>query len=270
MTLIPTDTSGEALIRAIRLNMSDFFRHISRSVPEEHFENGRFTHWRLPIPHPWFSGVLCSSAPGDGDDDFVPAAIRYFRAQGMRTFTWWMEPPVQASDWEPVLSRHGFGFSNDTPGMAVELQSLDDSKSNVKGLEIRRVSDPETLRTWSAVFTRGYDLPADWAGMIFESWIKLGLDFPVRNYLGYLNGEPVSTSSLFLGGGAAGIYDVATIPGARGRGIGAALTLHPLLEARESGYQIGVLQSSDMGYRVYQRLGFRHLCPIEYFHFTIQ
>jgi predicted acetyltransferase len=92
----------------------------------------------------------------------------------------------------------------------------------------------------------------------------------MRNYIGWLNGKAVATCCLFLGGGAAGIYSVSTLPEARGRGIGAALTVKPLQDAREMGYRIGVLQSSDMGYSVYKRLGFQHLCQIEFFHLAIQ
>jgi hypothetical protein len=35
------------------------------------------------------------------------------------------------------------------------------------------------------------------------------------------------------------------------------------------GYRIGVLQSSEMGYGVYKKLGFRHLCQIEYFYCSL-
>ncbi len=59
---------------------------------------------------------------------------------------------------------------------------------------------------------------------------------------------------------------VATLPAARGRGVGAAMTIAPLYEARQMGYHGGILQSSQMGYPLYRRLGFQHLCAMEHFY----
>ena len=72
----------------------------------------------------------------------------------------------------------------------------------------------------------------------------------------------MATSSQFLGAGAAGVYFVFTFEQARRRGVGAALTLAPPKTTREMGYRIGVLGSSEMGFPVYRRLGFREHCRI--------
>jgi ribosomal protein S18 acetylase RimI-like enzyme len=80
---------------------------------------------------------------------------------------------------------------------------------------------------------------------------------PLIHYLGWLNGKPVATASLVLGGGVAGIYNVMTIPEVQRQGIGSLMTAVPLQEARAMGYRIGVLQSTKMGINLYRRLGFQ-------------
>ncbi len=267
---IQTDTSESALLHATRANICDLFRHMSISNKPEHFEKANLTRWYSVVPHPWFTGLIANEPPTPESEAVLVESIQYFKEKKVSNFTFWVDPGIPISDWAYVMSKHGFVFTKDTPGMAVDLKDLNTSVPKIDGLEIHAVENNETSKVWSKVFTIGYGLPAIWEPLIYETWNSLGLSFPMRNYIGYLNGKPVATSCLFLGGGAAGIYSVSTLPEARGKGIGAALTLQPLLDARDMGYHIGTLQSSDMGFKIYQKLGFRSICEMEYFHKTFK
>jgi GNAT superfamily N-acetyltransferase len=81
-----------------------------------------------------------------------------------------------------------------------------------------------------------------------------------RWFIGTLDGEPVSISLLVMHEKVAGVYNVATLDKARGKGIGTALTREPLLFAKRMGYGHAVLEASEMGYPIYERLGFRKVC----------
>jgi ribosomal protein S18 acetylase RimI-like enzyme len=90
-----------------------------------------------------------------------------------------------------------------------------------------------------------------------------GSDAPCFLFLGKVNNKPVATSRLFPAGGIAGIYHVATLPQARGRGYGTALTLAAANAGMELGYQVSGLFATQAGYRIYHRLGFQEVCTLD-------
>ena len=143
--------------------------------------------------------------------------------------------------------------------MAMDLATADPSILDrvPPGFVIREVSADAELEDFKSVFVATYQIP-DWAG---QGWVDatrhLGIGrTPWRMFVGYLEGEPVATNMLFNGGGVASVYAVATLPKAQGRGIGAAITLQPLLLARDEGFRHAALFSTEEGFAVYRRLGF--------------
>jgi N-acetylglutamate synthase len=80
-----------------------------------------------------------------------------------------------------------------------------------------------------------------------------------RAYLGTVDGEPVTTALGYSDGDYVGIFGVATPLRHRGRGYGAAVTARAVLDGFEAGASVAYLQSSPLGFRIYERLGFRTL-----------
>ena len=99
--------------------------------------------------------------------------------------------------------------------------------------------------------------PPNWKEVTHNFILGLGLNTPYRSYVAYWDGKPVSTAAVLFGTEVAEIYTIATLPEARGKGFGAAVTLAPLLDARKMGYRVGTLQASKMGFPVYKRMGFK-------------
>lgn len=128
------------------------------------------------------------------------------------------------------------------------------------GFTILPVADRQTLQHWRDVFVASFETPLA-AG---QAWVDATLPAgppraPWQMYVGYLQGRPVATSLLFNGAGVAGLYAVGVLPAARRQGLGSAISLRPMLDARRQGYRYAVLFSSRLGIPVYRRLGFRPL-----------
>jgi GNAT superfamily N-acetyltransferase len=148
------------------------------------------------------------------------------------------------------------------PGMVADLQQMNEAALTQvpAGFTIEEVQDEAALYDFKRVIIEGYEIPEGMADGWIQAAKALGIGrTPWQLYLGRLNGDPVATHILFNGAGVAGVYGIATIPSARGKGIGGAITLKPLLAARDLGYRYAVLFSSEMGIHAYERIGFR-LC----------
>lgn len=267
MDYILADLSTPALTNSIQANLFSFFRYMQHSPHTTFQVLPRLVRWHTGIGHPWFNGALNIQPAVPDEDQQIQETLAFFHTRHINTFTWWLEAGLSAT-WGPHLLARGFRYDASTPGMAIDLQMIPEKPTLPANLRIVPVMDGDMLRIWNLAFLAGYELPFAWESSFYKFLTGLGLALPVRHYLGYLEDMPVATSSLYLGAGVAGVMFVATIPEARGRGLGSAMTLAPLQEARALGYRAGILQSSEMGYKVYQRLGFQKLCNIDNYYWT--
>jgi GNAT superfamily N-acetyltransferase len=93
----------------------------------------------------------------------------------------------------------------------------------------------------------------------FTNAIRALPDGASRVYVVRERGEPVACLMMSDHDGNTDVEMVAVVPEARGRGISALLLRHALADAVERGCESSTLVATELGYPVYERLGFRPL-----------
>ena len=258
------ELSEPELVQAIENNMFEFFMTFRRWPRMEVHDDPDMLWCITNIPFPLFNSVFRTKLEPQNADAVIETTLNRYKARNV-PMMWWTGPTTRPRNLGTILEAHGLvNEEGDSPGMAVDLHALNESLNRPAGLEVELVNDEESLRKWSDAVTAAAPMPEFVSEPMFDLFIKLGLGKTslVRNYFGRLNGEVVATSSLFLGSGVAGIYNVATLPKVRRQGIGNAMTLEPLREAHALGYRIGVLTSSQLGVGVYRKIGLKEYCKI--------
>ena len=143
-----------------------------------------------------------------------------------------------------------------TPGMVafpIDHEAL--ARQAVRELDIRHVTDPAGIDAHRQAATIGFGAdPALAEGNVCAD--LLGRPDCVV-YVGYANGDPVVSGLGWRTGRTIGVYSIATVPSARRRGYGAAMTARVVADGVLAGCDVAALQASEMGRPIYERLGFR-------------
>jgi ribosomal protein S18 acetylase RimI-like enzyme len=218
------------------------------------------------LPSDTFNKIARARMADSAVDLRIAGAVSYFRSPA-RPFAWWVGPLSRPLDLEVRLRNHGLAPAESERGMAMQLSGLPQHTERPQNLEVRRAVTEGEIADFASVFAANWQPPDPSAAAFYKAAAPLLLapHSPMILFLGYIKGEPVATSELFLAGEVAGLYAVATRREFRGRGIGSALTWTACDEARSRGISTAVLQSSAAGKGLYTRLGFRPLCQFTEF-----
>jgi ribosomal protein S18 acetylase RimI-like enzyme len=184
------------------------------------------------------NAVLARDLDGAAARDVAAAAVEAYADAGVDRFAIW----AHESEKEAIAALVDLGLHVDTETLAMSMS-----------LEDLAVPAPEV------------DLaPPDWSEYLriieVPEGVLAGVDpshFEV--IIGRINGESASAAMSYDEDGDCGVYNLGTLPRARRRGLGTAVTALHLHRARARGCKTASLQSTPMAEGLYAAVGFRSL-----------
>jgi GNAT superfamily N-acetyltransferase len=185
----------------------------------------------------------------------------HFDARGLEWAYWVCDDLMHSSvrrRARQTFEKHGLRHSVDLPGMVAER--VLPPAGRLPELDVRRVYRGAERDAFCEIGSLCFHVPLVWFREVFDNdavWDRFA------GYVGYAEGEPVSTAAIVMGGDAIGVYNVATIPTHQRRGFGEAVMRHAIdCARRQHGIERSILQSTPAGYRLYERMGYRTVAKV--------
>jgi hypothetical protein len=180
------------------------------------------------------------------------ATIKNFFNTHQVPWGWFVTPSSETSEVE----KYGLNLTYKMPGMYFDLSG---DVHTVPDVEVKEAYDD--LSEWIKPLREGFPSNDN-----CEVYRKLNADLlqkgesKLRHFSLYRENEAISSGTLFLSDHAVMLHNLATKNKFRKCGIGSALTLYMMSEAKKAGYKHCFLDSSDEGFNLYSRLGFKVYC----------
>ncbi len=256
---------------ALKLAAEENMRFYLKTCPlpdDEVLDEREMFRWCSGISYPLLNWVLGVKLTPENARKKVEDTITYFKGKKV-PFLWWNGPSTQPPNLGKIMQSAGMikiePHSN-MGDMFMDIRNLNALESTYKnileksGIKIKYITTAEDLHEAVGIIAKTMNLPNKLL-KVGDVLCKLLLEEEpgVNNavgYLAYTDGKPFSVSTVYYGGGVAGIYSVGTLKEYQKRGIGTAITLAPLIDARKRGYEIAVLTATEQGFPVYKKIGF--------------
>jgi GNAT superfamily N-acetyltransferase len=205
---------------------------------------------------PEFDVALVYSVASETANATLQAIVGYFRRRGRRPRIR-LSPLSTPVDWPERLERAGFVESSVSLAYFVVPETVRPIASSA--ISVDRAVSSEDAEQFAAVQVAGFDLPPDRLGWERDlSRLQLTANRH-RFYLASLAGRVVGAGRTVRDvSGATGLAALATLPEARGRGVGTALLARMIDDARLAGSHpiFGTLVPGSYPAVMYARLGF--------------
>ena len=179
-------------------------------------------------------------------------------------FSWWVGPTDSPSDLKQRLISKGFIPKENDYGMYLDLENY--TPRLPSKLQIKQVSNATELKEFDNIHVHSFGNPKAF-DIIFNKIPPSAYQekSPYRFYTGYFNKKAVTTGVLIFHANVVGIYYIVTLPEERRKGYATEMMNHLLTIVKEENQKIAVLQASEQGKKVYEKIDFKECCIFQEF-----
>jgi GNAT superfamily N-acetyltransferase len=182
---------------------------------------------------------------------------RFFKSRTLRWSFWLCEDLLDTATRKrerQVFTSFGMRAISHPPGMLAP--ALLPPLRVLPEIECRPVTDAATRSAFGDITATSFEIPYMISKAVYsreEAWHGA-----YQGYVAYVDGRAVAICALVAEAGVIGVYSLATMPDYRRRGYGEALLRKASsMVAERTGLQSLCLQSTEAGYELYKRMGFR-------------
>jgi GNAT superfamily N-acetyltransferase len=191
----------------------------------------------------------------------IEEARDFFEPRGVR-WTYWLcdasLEPALARDARDIFRRYSLQLLTEAPGMYAERLAPPGPRYPVVELhDASDASDASARAAFARIIAATFDIPPAICTAVYEN--ERGWRGNFQGYVGYREGQPVTTAAVVEGGGAIGFYSVATLPAHRRRGYAEATMRQVLCRVQQQAAAPlpTVLQSTQAGLKLDEKMGYR-------------
>lgn len=207
------------------------------------------------VDSPFLNVVIDTRESADCSSEMIIALEDFFN-HCRAPWAWLLMPFVKINQLETC----GFSLLDEAPGMYFNLTNLLPN-NRTSSIHIEELKQGDDLSYWIKPVYEGYGGSDNG-----EKYRRLNADLlqkaekKLRHYVAYYNGQIAAAGTLFLSHQSVMLHNLATRTAFRKLGIGTELTLYMMRDAKKIGYEHCFLESSDDGFNLYKKLGFRVYC----------
>ena len=206
-----------------------------------------------------FNIALLTRPVHDDLEERLASIARFFRERTLRWSVWicedLLEPSARRRERQ-TMANFGMRAISNPPGMIAD--HFHAPVRPLPQIEVGPVTDAKTRKAFTELTAVSFDIPYLVASSVYSRAQAWTGDY--QGYVGSVDGEVVAITAMVAAAGVIGVYSLATLPDYRRHGYGEALLRAAVaLTAKRTGLSRIALQSTEAGYSLYKRMGFRDL-----------